>query len=85
MYDLFISVLFLVDKNLINQQILSFTFGAILTISEGIRPIYTGIEIIDNSNKHASWVVIRIIAMIVFFTEISLIKTIKGRAYISIG
>jgi len=56
------------------------TFGAILTVLGIIGLIYTGIGIINHNAQITTMVVIGIIAVIFFFTGISLVRTIKDEA-----
>jgi len=53
------------------------TFGAILTVLGIIGLIYAGLEIINHSGQITTLVVVGIIAIIFFFTGISLIRTTK--------
>lgn len=53
------------------------TFGAILTVLGIIGLIYTGVEIINHSGQITTLVVIGIIAVLFFFTGISLVRTTK--------
>jgi uncharacterized membrane protein len=53
------------------------TFGAILTVLGIVGLIYTGIEIIDHGGAATTLVVVGIIAVLFFFTGISLIRTTK--------
>jgi uncharacterized membrane protein len=53
------------------------TFGAILTVLGIIGLIYTGVEIINRSGQITTLVVIGIIAVLFFFTGISLVRTTK--------
>jgi uncharacterized membrane protein len=51
------------------------TFGAILTVLGIIGLIYAGIGIINHNNGATTLVVVGVIAVIFFFTGISLIRT----------
>ena len=53
------------------------TFGAILTVLGIIGLIYTGVEIINRSGQVTTLVVVGIIAVLFFFTGISLVRTTK--------
>ncbi|MDF2430963.1 MAG: hypothetical protein JWP44_594 [Mucilaginibacter sp.] len=53
------------------------TFGAILTVLGIIGLIYTGVSIINHSGQITTLVVIGIIAILFFFTGISLVRTTK--------
>jgi len=53
------------------------TFGSILTILGIIGLIYTGISIINHSNAATTMVVVGIIAILFFFTGVSLVRTTK--------
>jgi NO-binding membrane sensor protein with MHYT domain len=53
------------------------TFGAILTVLGIAGLIYTGISIINHSGQITTLVVIGIIAILFFFTGISLVRTTK--------
>jgi len=56
------------------------TFGAILTVLGIIGLIYTGIEIINHSGSMTTLTVVAIIAILFFFTGISLVKNTKDEA-----
>ena len=56
------------------------TFGAILTILGIIGLIYTGVEIIQKSGQVTTLIVVGLIAVIFFFTGISLIRNTKDEA-----
>ena len=56
------------------------TFGAILTVLGIIGLIYTGIEIINRSGSATTLVVVGIIALLFFFTGISLVRNTKDEA-----
>jgi hypothetical protein len=53
------------------------TFGAILTVLGIVGLIYTGVEVINHSGAATTLIVIGIIAILFFFTGISLIRTTK--------
>jgi len=53
------------------------TFGAILTVLGIIGLIFTGISIINHSSQVTTLTVIGIIAILFFFTGISLVRTTK--------
>jgi hypothetical protein len=61
----------------INLMNLKRTFGAILTVLGIIGLIYTGIGIINHSNGVTTLTVVGIIAILFFFTGISLVRTTK--------
>ncbi len=56
------------------------TFGAILTVLGIIGLIYTGVKVINHSGNTTTLFVVGIIAILFFFTGISLIRTIKDEA-----
>lgn len=56
------------------------TFGTILTILGIIGLIYTGVSIIQRSGNYTNLTVIGIIAIIFFFTGISLVRNTKDEA-----
>jgi uncharacterized membrane protein len=56
------------------------TFGAILTVLGIIGLIYTGLEVINHSGQVTTLVVAGIIALLFFFTGISLIRNTKDEA-----
>ena len=56
------------------------TFGAILTVLGIVGLIYTGIGIINRSGGYTTLIVIGIVAIIFFFTGISLVRTTKDEA-----
>jgi hypothetical protein len=56
------------------------TFGAILTVLGIIGLIYTGIGVINHNGQITTMVVVGIIAILFFFTGISLVRTIKDEA-----
>ena len=53
------------------------TFGAILTVLGIIGLIFTGVSIINHSGVVTTLVVVGIIAILFFFTGISLVRTTK--------
>ncbi|MDB5123807.1 MAG: hypothetical protein JWP94_1936 [Mucilaginibacter sp.] len=55
-------------------------FGAILTILGIIGLIYTGFGVINHSGDITVLVVVGILAIIFFFTGISLVRTTKDEA-----
>ena len=56
------------------------TFGAILTVLGIIGLIYAGVEIINHSGAVTTLTVVGIIAILFFFTGISLVRTTKDEA-----
>jgi len=56
------------------------TFGAILTVLGIIGLIYTGLGVINHSSKTTTLVVVGIIALLFFFTGISLVRNTKDEA-----
>ncbi|MCC8424967.1 hypothetical protein [Mucilaginibacter sp. UR6-11] len=56
------------------------TFGTILTVLGIIGLIYTGIAIIQHSGNVTTLTVVGIIAVIFFFTGISLVRVTKDEA-----
>ena len=56
------------------------TFGAILTILGIIGLIYTGINVVNHSGQATTEIVVGIIAVMFFFTGISLIRTTSDAA-----
>ncbi|MGF7042131.1 hypothetical protein [Mucilaginibacter lappiensis] len=56
------------------------TFGAILTVLGIIGLIYTGIQIINHNGQATTLVVVGIIALLFFFTGISLVRNTKDEA-----
>ena len=56
------------------------TFGAVLTVLGIIGLIFTGVGIINHNGAITTLVVVGIIAIVFFFTGISLIRTIKDEA-----
>ena len=55
-------------------------FGAILTLLGIAGLIYTGVKIINQAGNITTLFVVGIIAVLFFFTGISLIRTIKDEA-----
>lgn len=53
------------------------TFGAILTILGIIGLIYTGVGVINHDGRVTTLTVVGIIAILFFFTGISLVRTTK--------
>jgi uncharacterized membrane protein len=56
------------------------TFGAILTVLGIIGLIYAGIGIINHSSQVTTLIVVGIIAILFFFTGISLVRNTKDEA-----
>lgn len=56
------------------------TFGAILTVLGIIGLIYTGVQIINHTGAATTLIVIGLIAVIFFFTGISLVRNTKDEA-----
>ncbi|MEO6149574.1 MAG: hypothetical protein ABIN95_00760 [Mucilaginibacter sp.] len=56
------------------------TFGTILTVLGIIGLIYTGVGVIQKSGQMTTLVVVGIIAIIFFFTGISLVRNTKDEA-----
>ena len=56
------------------------TFGAILTVLGIIGLIYTGINVVNHTGQVTTEVVVGIIAVMFFFTGISLIRTTSDAA-----
>ncbi|HVW97088.1 MAG TPA: hypothetical protein VHA56_14050 [Mucilaginibacter sp.] len=56
------------------------TFGAVLTILGIIGLIYTGVDIINHTGQTTTLMVVGIIAIIFFFTGVSLVRTTKDDA-----
>ena len=53
------------------------TFGAILTVLGIAGLIYTGVSIIQHSGQYTTLIVVGIIAVLFFFSGISLVRTTK--------
>lgn len=56
------------------------TFGAVLTILGIIGLIYTGMQIINHTGQATTQIVVGLIAIIFFFTGISLVRNTKDEA-----
>jgi len=56
------------------------TFGAILTVLGIIGLIYTGVQIIQHAGEATTLIVVGLIAIIFFFTGISLVRNTKDEA-----
>ena len=56
------------------------TFGTILTVLGIIGLIYTGIGVIQQNGNYTTLIVVGIIAIIFFFTGISLVRNTKDEA-----
>ncbi len=56
------------------------TFGAILTLLGIVGLIYAGIGVINHDRNITTLIVVGIIAVVFFFTGISLVRTIKDEA-----
>ena len=56
------------------------TFGAILTVLGIAGLIYTGVQIIQHTGAATTLIVVGLIAIIFFFTGISLIRNTKDEA-----
>ena len=56
------------------------TFGTILTVLGIIGLIYTGIGVIQHNANYTTLIVVGIIAVIFFFTGISLVRNTKDEA-----
>ncbi|MES2064218.1 MAG: hypothetical protein V4456_20015 [Bacteroidota bacterium] len=56
------------------------TFGAILTVLGIVGLIYTGVQIIQHTGAATTLIVVGLIAIIFFFTGISLIRNTKDEA-----
>ena len=56
------------------------TFGAILTVLGIIGLIYTGVQIINHTGSATTLIVIGLIAIMFFFTGISLVRNTKDEA-----
>ena len=56
------------------------TFGAILTVLGIVGLIYTGVGIINHSTGATTLIVVGLIAIMFFFTGISLIRTTNDAA-----
>jgi uncharacterized membrane protein len=56
------------------------TFGAILTVLGIVGLIYTGVQIIQHSGQTTTLIVVGLIAIMFFFTGISLVRNTKDEA-----
>jgi len=56
------------------------TFGAILTVLGIIGLIYAGIGVINHNSQVTTLIVVGIIAILFFFTGISLVRNTKDEA-----
>ena len=56
------------------------TFGAILTVLGIIGLVYTGVQIIQHAGEATTLIVVGLIAIIFFFTGISLVRNTKDEA-----
>ncbi|MDB5288699.1 MAG: hypothetical protein JWR05_3648 [Mucilaginibacter sp.] len=56
------------------------TFGAILTLLGIVGLIYTGVQIIQHTGAATTLIVVGLIAIIFFFTGISLVRNTKDEA-----
>jgi uncharacterized membrane protein len=56
------------------------TFGAILTVLGIVGLIYTGVQIIQHTGAATTLIVVGLIAIIFFFTGISLVRNTKDEA-----
>ena len=56
------------------------TFGAILTVLGIIGLIYAGIGVINHNSQVTTLIVVGIIAVLFFFTGISLVRNTKDEA-----
>lgn len=74
-------MVFVFNKKLKNEQLiymnLKRTFGAILTVLGIIGLIYAGINIINHSGQITTLTVVGVIAILFFFTGVSLVRTTK--------
>jgi uncharacterized membrane protein len=78
-------VCYLFFKNTLTNEALKYmnlkrTFGTILTVLGIVGLIYTGFGIINHDSRTTSLFVIGIIALLFFFTGISLIRNTKDEA-----
>jgi len=67
-------------KTAITIMNLKRTFGAILTVLGIIGLIYTGLGVINHSSQTTTLIVVGIIAILFFFTGISLVRNTKDEA-----
>lgn len=56
------------------------TFGAILTVLGIIGLIYAGVGVINHSSQVTTLIVVGVIAVLFFFTGISLVRNTKDEA-----
>jgi uncharacterized membrane protein len=56
------------------------TFGAILTVLGIVGLIYTGVQIIQHTGAATTLIVVGLIAIMFFFTGISLVRNTKDEA-----
>jgi len=56
------------------------TFGAILTVLGIIGLIYAGVEIINHTGSATTLIVVGLIALLFFFSGISLVRNTKDEA-----
>jgi uncharacterized membrane protein len=56
------------------------TFGAILTVLGIIGLIYSGVEIINHTGSATTLIVVGLIALLFFFSGISLVRNTKDEA-----
>jgi uncharacterized membrane protein len=70
----------LIKNNTTKIMNLKRTFGAVLTVLGIIGLIYTGIEVINHRGQATTLVVVGIIAILFFFTGISLVRNTKDEA-----
>ena len=77
-------VCFLILKRYLTKQQLFMnikrTFGAILTLLGIVGLIYAGVGVINHDGNTTTLIVVGIIAVVFFFTGISLVRTIKDEA-----
>lgn len=67
-------------KTALTNMNLKRTFGGILTVLGIVGLIYAGIGIVNRSNGATTLIVIGVIAVMFFFTGISLIRTTNDAA-----
>ena len=76
-------MLFVFNKTLTTKNLtmnLKRTFGAILTVLGIIGLIYAGIGIINHNNGATTLIVVGLIALLFFFSGISLVKNTNDEA-----
>ena len=56
------------------------TFGAILTVLGIVGLIYTGVQVINHTGQTTTLIVVGLIAIMFFFTGISLVRNTKDEA-----